>query len=91
MTPAERIALDRFAAVSTDRARRLRLLAEADDAIAVHLLRCPEGDAAELLAWQRQTYRLVLARHDAEVEANKANRSLTEAGNTWERAFAEGA
>ena len=91
ITPAERTALARFAAVSQDRARRLRLLAEADDALAAHLLRCPEGDAAGLPAWLRQTFRLVIARSAAEAKANKAGQHLNEAGAAWELAFAEGA
>ena len=92
MTLAERTALARFAAVSQDRARRLRLLAEADDALAAHLLRCPEGDdAAELLAWQRQYAGLVQESDRAGGALVAASTTTREAWATWERAFAEGA
>lgn len=91
MTPAERTALDRFAAASQDRARRLRLLAEADDALAAHLLRCPEGDAAALLAWQRQAFRLVRERESVARLVHAATTTMSEAQDAWDRAFAEGA
>ena len=91
MTPAERTALDRFAAVSQDRARRLRLLAEADDALTAHLLRYPEGDAAELLVWQRQYAGLVQESDRAGGALVAASTTTREAWAAWERAFAEGA
>ena len=90
-TPAERTALAHFAAVSQDRARRLRLLAEADDALAAHLLRCPEDDAAELLAWLRQYAGLVQESDRAGGALVAASTTTREAWAAWERAFAEGA
>ena len=91
MTPAERTALDRFAAASQDRARRLRLLAEADDALAAHLLRCPGGDDVERLAWQRQYARLVQESDRAGVALVAASTTEREAWVAWEQAFSEGA
>ena len=91
MTPAERTALDRFAAASQDRARRLRLLAEADDALAAHLLRCPGGDDVARLAWQRQYARLVQESDRAGVALVAASTTAREAWVAWEQAFSEGA
>lgn len=89
--PAICSALDRFAAASTGRARRLRMLAEADDALAAHLLRCPEGDDPTRLAWQRQYARLVQESDRAGVALVAASTSAREAWTAWEQAFAEGA
>jgi hypothetical protein len=89
--PAICSALDQYATALATQARRLRVLAQSNDALAAHLLCCPEGDDAARLVWQRQYAGLVQENDRAGGAVMASSATAREAWATWEQAFAEGA